>query len=83
MSEFLLINIFKPSKPIRISKAESDKAKKGGLSAKMIRRMKLEAVQCPMTAKTESAVFCYNCSNFVRRVRGYVHCRHNRPENEV
>ena len=83
MSEFLLINIFKPSKPVKVSKADRDKAKKGGLSVKMIRRMKLEAVHCPMTAKTESAVFCYSCSNFVRRVRGFVHCRYSRPENEV
>lgn len=83
MGELLLINVFKPSKAIRVSKAERDKAKKGGLSAKMIRRMKLEAVDCPMTGKTESAVFCYNCPNSVRRVRGVIHCQYKKPENSV
>ncbi|MFB0551066.1 MAG: hypothetical protein ACETVV_00665 [Nitrososphaeria archaeon] len=83
MSEFLLIKVFQPDEAIKVSKAEVKTAKKGGLSAKMIRRMKLEAVDCPMTGKLESAVFCYNCSNYVRRVRGVVHCRYKKPENSV
>jgi len=81
LSEFLLINVFQPVEAIKVSKAEIESAKEGGLSAKMIRRMKLEAVDCPMTGKIETAVFCYNCPNFVRRVRGVVHCRYKKPEN--
>jgi len=83
LSEFLLINVFQPGEAIKVPKAEVNRAKEGGLSAKMIRRMKLEAVDCPMTGKMESAIFCYNCSNFVRRVRGAVHCRYKKPENAV
>jgi len=83
LSEFLLINILQPQEAIKVSRAEVNRAKEGGLSAKMIRRMKLEAVDCPMTGKMESAIFCYNCPNFVRRVRRVVHCRYKKPENGV
>ena len=73
MSEFLLINVFQPGEAIKVSRAEVNRSKEGGLSAKMIRRMKLEAVDCPMTATRESAIFRYTCPYFVRRVRGAVY----------
>ncbi len=48
---------------------------KGILSSKMIARMKKEAVDCPVLNKRVSFLQCYNCPNFVRRVKGIIYCR--------
>lgn len=48
---------------------------RGALSRKMISKMKKEAVDCPVLDSRVSFLECYNCKNFIRRVRGVVYCR--------
>lgn len=48
---------------------------KGGLSKSMIRKLKRQAVECPVLNKRVAFIVCYFCPNFVRRVKGVVYCR--------
>ncbi len=48
---------------------------KGAVGGKQIARMKKEAVDCPVLNKSVSAVQCFACPNFIRRVKGKVDCR--------
>ena len=61
-------------KPMRVSRKLTQELK-GVLSSKMISRMKKEAVDCPIANKRVSFLQCYNCPNFIRRVKGKVHCK--------
>ncbi len=47
----------------------------GNVSRKMLSEMRKEAVQCPVLGRQVPFLQCYTCKNFVRRVRGVVHCR--------
>jgi hypothetical protein len=47
---------------------------KGVVGGKTIARMKKECVECPITMTTKSFVECFTCGNFVRRIKGQVHC---------
>jgi hypothetical protein len=68
------LEINRVEKAIR-SRKESVQALKGVMGAKMIARMKKEAVECPVYGKTVAFVECFSCPNFVRRFKGEVHCR--------
>jgi len=59
---------------MRVPKALSEELKNLP-SKKMLRKMKREAVDCPVKGKRVSFIECYLCPNFVRRVRGIVYCR--------
>lgn len=48
---------------------------KGVVGGKMLRRMKLEAVECPVRGRLTPFLICFTCKNFVRRFSGKVHCR--------
>jgi hypothetical protein len=48
---------------------------KGVVSGKQLARMKKEAVDCPVLAKSVSFAQCFACPNFIRRVKGKVDCR--------
>lgn len=48
---------------------------KGGISKSMIRKLKRQAVDCPVMGKRVAFLMCYFCPNFVRRVRGIVYCK--------
>ncbi len=54
---------------------EKGKLKLKGVSPKMLKRMKLEAVDCPVFKKELGFVQCYVCSNFHSRVMGKVYCK--------
>lgn len=54
---------------------EKGKLKLKGVSPKMLKRMKLEAVDCPVLNKNVGFVQCYVCSNFHSRISGKVYCR--------
>jgi hypothetical protein len=41
----------------------------------MLKRMKLEAVDCPVFEKELGFIQCYVCSNFHSRVMGKVYCK--------
>ena len=54
---------------------EKGKLKLKGVSPKMLKRMKLEAVDCPVFEKELGFIQCYVCSNFHSRVMGKVYCK--------
>ncbi len=45
-----------------------------GVSAKMLRRMRREYVDCPVLGRDVQFLKCFVCSNFQSRVRGKVLC---------
>ncbi len=54
---------------------EKGKLKIKGVSPKMIKRMKLEAVDCPVLKQEVGFLQCYVCKNFQSRVSGQVYCK--------
>jgi hypothetical protein len=54
---------------------EKGKLKLKGVSPKMLRRMKMEAVDCPVLNKEVGFIQCYVCKNFHSRVTGQVYCK--------
>jgi hypothetical protein len=51
------------------------KLKLKGVSPKMLKRMKQEAVDCPVLGQEIAFVQCYVCRNFQSRVTGKVYCK--------
>ena len=54
---------------------EKGKLKLKGVSAKMLKRMKSEYVDCPVLKKEVQFVPCFVCPNFQSRVTGKVLCK--------
>jgi hypothetical protein len=54
---------------------EKGRLKIKGVSPKMIKRMKAEAVDCPVLNKQIGFIQCYVCKNFHSRVTGQVYCK--------
>lgn len=54
---------------------EKGKLKIKGVSPKMMKRMKLEAVDCPVLNKEIGFLQCYVCKNFFSRPTGKVFCK--------
>lgn len=54
---------------------EKGKLKLKGVSAKMLKRMKLESVDCPVLKAEVGFVQCYVCKNFHSRITGQVYCK--------
>lgn len=54
---------------------EKGKLKIKGVSPKMIKRMKLEVVDCPVLKQEVGFLQCYVCRNFHSRVSGQVYCK--------
>ena len=54
---------------------DKGKVKLKGVSPKMLKKMKLEAVDCPVFEKELGFVQCYVCSNFHSRIMGKVYCK--------
>jgi len=54
---------------------EKGKLKIKGVSPKMVKRMKLEAVDCPVLKQDIGFLQCYVCKNFHSRVSGQVYCK--------
>ena len=44
-------------------------------SKKVISKFSKDAVDCPVRGKRVSFLFCLACRNYVRRFKGFVHCR--------
>ncbi|MBS7644745.1 MAG: hypothetical protein QW569_02735 [Candidatus Bathyarchaeia archaeon] len=74
MENRYVINVIQVDKAIKIPK-ESLEALKGVLGARRVAKMKMEAVECPIRGKKLSFVECFSCPNFIRRVRGTIHCK--------
>ena len=54
---------------------EKGKLKLKGISPKMLKRMKMEAVDCPVLKNEIGFIQCYVCKNFHSRITGKVYCR--------
>jgi hypothetical protein len=54
---------------------DKGKLKLKGVSPKMLKRMKLEAVDCSVLMKDVGFVRCYVCNNFHSRISGKVYCK--------
>jgi hypothetical protein len=54
---------------------EKAKLKLKGISPKMLKRMKMEAVDCPVLNNEVGFIQCYVCKNFHSRITGKVYCR--------
>ena len=54
---------------------EKGKLKIKGVSPKMLKRMKLESVDCPVLKQEIGFLQCYVCRNFHSRVSGQVYCK--------
>jgi hypothetical protein len=54
---------------------DKGKLKLKGVSPKMLKRMKLESVDCPVFNQELGFVQCYVCSNFHSRISGVVYCK--------
>ena len=54
---------------------EKGKLKINGVSAKMLKRMKQEFVDCPVLKREVQFVPCFVCPNFQSRVTGKVLCK--------
>jgi hypothetical protein len=54
---------------------DKGKLKLKGVSPKMLKKMKLEAVDCPVLVQEVGFVQCYVCKNFNSRITGQVYCR--------
>ena len=54
---------------------EKGKLKLKGVSPKMLKRMKLEFVDCPVLEQNVQFIQCFVCPNFQSRVMGKVLCK--------
>jgi hypothetical protein len=54
---------------------DKGKLKLKGVSPRMLRRMKLEVVDCPVLQSEVGFIQCYVCRNFHSRISGQVYCR--------
>ena len=54
---------------------DKGKLKLKGVSPKMLKRMKLEAVDCPVLKNEVGFIQCYVCKNFHSRITGQVYCK--------
>jgi hypothetical protein len=54
---------------------DKGKLKLKGVSPKMLKRMKLESIDCPVFKQELGFVQCYVCSNFHSRISGVVYCK--------
>ena len=57
---------------------EKGKLKINGVSAKMLKRMKQEFVDCPVLKREVQFIPCFVCPNFQSRVTGKVLCKGNK-----
>ncbi|MEM4246349.1 MAG: hypothetical protein QW390_03535 [Candidatus Bathyarchaeia archaeon] len=68
------LDIRRVEKAIKTRK-DSTEGLKGVLGARRIAQMKKEAVECPVLLTTVSFIECFSCPNFIRRVKGVIHCK--------
>lgn len=71
------VTIEKLDTPLRVDKELAKQVKEtlGKVPRKMLNEMEREAVQCPVLKQQVPFLQCYACRNFVRRVKGMVHCK--------
>ncbi len=70
------VKIYPKDTPARISKEVQD-GLKGVVSAKKVRELKFEYIDCPVLKRETPFLECFICPNHVRRFKGEVHCAGN------
>ncbi len=68
------VGVIALDKPLRVPKELAEQLR-GLVSRRKIGALKREAVECPVKGRLVPFLECFACKNFVRRVRGVVHCR--------
>ncbi|GBC75124.1 hypothetical protein HRbin06_00438 [archaeon HR06] len=68
------VKVYEKERALKVNKEILEELK-GGLGSKMISKMKKEAVDCPVLLREVAFLECFTCSNFIRRIRGEVHCK--------
>ena len=69
-----IVEIKTLAKPMPIPK-EAMESVKGAIGGRIVSRMKKEALDCPVRSRQVSFVECFVCGNFLRRVKGKIHCK--------
>jgi hypothetical protein len=54
---------------------------KGAVSPRMMGNMRREWISCPVFRKDLPFLVCFNCPNFIRRVKGVVDCAGQNVKN--
>ncbi|PSN82069.1 hypothetical protein B9Q11_00455 [Candidatus Marsarchaeota G2 archaeon ECH_B_SAG-F08] len=70
------IAIYKVSKPFTPDKELYKSLRELKVGKSFLESMKTDAVNCPMVGGESPALKCLTCPYFVRRVKGYIHCRY-------
>ncbi len=68
------LQVIRLQRAIRISKKYKEKLK-NLYGNKVISKFSKDAVDCPVLKKRVSFLVCMGCPNYVRRFKGYVHCK--------
>lgn len=68
-----LVKVYDLEQPAKVAKEITDSLK-GAASGKTLARMKREAIFCPVLNRERPFLECFACPNFIRRVKGEVHC---------
>ncbi|MFH1328027.1 MAG: hypothetical protein ABIH76_04145 [Candidatus Bathyarchaeota archaeon] len=71
-----VVDVIQLDKPLQISK-EKMKSLKGVVKGRLLSRMKMEAVDCPVVKERVAFLICFTCDNNIRRVKGKVECKGN------
>lgn len=58
---------------MRVSRRVLEEVKE--ISPRILRKMRREAVDCPVKRKTVAFLECFTCPNFLRRFKGNVYCK--------
>ncbi|OYT63050.1 MAG: hypothetical protein B6U69_00050 [Thermofilum sp. ex4484_15] len=72
--KYIVVKVFQGDKPAKLPKGSLRELGKI-ISRSLLRRMKNEYVRCPVRNEAIPFLLCFNCKNFIRRVKGEVHCR--------
>lgn len=68
------VQVVKLQRAIRVPKEHKEKLKEL-FGKNIVSKFSKDAVDCPVFGKRVSFLICMVCPNYVRRFKGYVHCK--------
>lgn len=68
------VRVYSKEKALKVKK-DVIESLKGAFRGKLLSRMKKEAIDCPVFLQELAFLECFTCSNFIRRIKGEVHCK--------
>ncbi|MFQ5762218.1 MAG: hypothetical protein ACE5PO_04205 [Candidatus Bathyarchaeia archaeon] len=68
------VAVINPPTPVRVPKEKAEQLR-GIVKGNLLKKMKTEAVECPVVVRTVAFLECFSCPNFMHRVKGEVHCK--------